>query len=99
MLVRSQHTERGREEMSPKDAPAADHYSSEQLIADLIAAWNTHDLDQVTAFFAADYEGRDVAQVEPQHGRAGIRWALARYLHAVPDVRFVLDDLVVASDR
>jgi steroid delta-isomerase-like uncharacterized protein len=79
--------------------PADNRYAPEQLIADLIAAWNTHDLDQATAFFAADYEGNDVAQAEPQRGRAGIRQALARYFAAIPDVRFSLDDLVVAGER
>jgi len=79
--------------------PATDHRSPEELVADLIAAWNTHDLDQATAFFAADYEGRDVAQVEPQHGRDGIRRALASYFQAIPDVHFALDDLVVAGTR
>jgi steroid delta-isomerase-like uncharacterized protein len=85
--------------MSSKDEPAAGANPSAQLIADLIAASNAHDLDQATAFFAADYEGCDVAQVEPQHGRTGIRCALARYFEALPDVRFDLDDLVVTSDR
>jgi steroid delta-isomerase-like uncharacterized protein len=79
--------------------PTTDTRAEEQLIVDLIAAWNTHDLDQATAFFAADYEGSDVAQAEPQHGRTGIRQALARYFEALPDVRFTLDDLVVAGER
>jgi steroid delta-isomerase-like uncharacterized protein len=83
----------------PYDTPAADPRSGEQLIADLIAAWNTHDLDQATVFFAAEYVGSDVAQVEPQHGREGIRRALARYFAALPDVRFTLDDLVIARER
>ena len=80
------------------DTPAG-HSSSEQLVTDLIAAWNTHDLDRATAFFAAEYEGSDVAQVEPQHGPAAIRRALAGYFQAIPDVTFTLGDLIVAGER
>ncbi|MFZ1239740.1 MAG: nuclear transport factor 2 family protein, partial [Anaerolineae bacterium] len=80
------------------DTPAG-HSSSEQLITDLIAAWNTHDLDRATAFFAAEYEGNDVAQVGPQHGPAAIRRALAGYFQAIPDVTFTLSDLIVAGER
>ena len=71
----------------------------EQTIADLIAAWNTHDLDLASAFFTPDYIGNDVAQAQPQHGRDGIRQALAIYFQALPDVRFTLEDLVVAGER
>jgi steroid delta-isomerase-like uncharacterized protein len=86
--------------MSPTtDAPPTAAKAAERLIADLIAAWNTHDLDLATAFFAADYEGGDVAQAERQRGRAGIRRSLARYFEALPDVRFTLDDLIVEGDR
>ncbi len=79
--------------------PAGNYRAPEQLIADLIAAWNTHDLDRATALFAADYEGSDVAQLEPQHGHEGIRRTLTRYFEALPDVHFILDDLVVAGER
>jgi steroid delta-isomerase-like uncharacterized protein len=81
------------------DVPAHGDRSPAQVIADLIAAWNNHDLEWATSLFAADYEGRDVAQVEPQHGRAGIRLALARYFEAMPDVHFALDDLIVTRER
>jgi steroid delta-isomerase-like uncharacterized protein len=83
----------------PTNPPTTGDNTVAQLIADLIAAWNTHDLDQATAFFAANYEGLDVAQAAPQIGRTGIRAALARYFEALPDVRFTLDDLVVAGER
>jgi len=83
----------------PTGAPSTDSKAAEQLITNLIAAWNTHDLDRATAFFAADYEGSDVAQAERQHGRTGIRQSLARYFQAIPDVRFALADLVVAGER
>lgn len=71
----------------------------ERLVTDLIAAWNTHDLDQAAAFFAPDYIGNDVAQAQPQHGRNDIRQALALYFQALPDVHFTLEDLVVEHGR
>ena len=71
----------------------------ERLVTDLIAAWNTHDLDRASAFFATDYIGDDVALAQPQQGRAGFRRALALYFQALPDVRFALEDLVVEGDR
>jgi steroid delta-isomerase-like uncharacterized protein len=82
-----------------QSAPTSYSTSPGQLIANLIAAWNTHDLDRASAFFADSYVGNDVAQVEPQHGREGIRNALARYFAALPDVCFTLDDLVVEGER
>ena len=71
----------------------------ERLVMELIAAWNTHDLDLASAFFAADYLGDDVALAQPQQGRAGIRQALALYFQALPDVHFALEDQVVEGDR
>jgi steroid delta-isomerase-like uncharacterized protein len=65
----------------------------------MFAVWNTHDLDRAMAVFAADYEGRDVGQVEPQRGREGMRLALATFFQAIPDVRFTLDDLIVGGAR
>jgi steroid delta-isomerase-like uncharacterized protein len=86
--------------MSHSSSATATHSRlPEQTIADLIAAWNTHDLDRATAIFAADYEGNDVAQVEPQYGPAAIRRALAGYFQAIPDVIFTLGDLIVAGER
>lgn len=84
---------------APDDAASAGDNSLKQLIANLITASNTHDLDLATAFFALDYEGFDIAQRAPQQGRTGIRQAMARYFAAVPDLSIAVDDLVVASDR
>ena len=88
-------------------APAAHSISPEQplaggvadLVADLLAAWNAHDPERAAALFAADYEGSDVAQAEPQHGREGIQAALARYFRALPDIRFSANELIVQGER
>jgi steroid delta-isomerase-like uncharacterized protein len=73
--------------------------NSRCLVVDLIDAWNTHDLDRATAFFAADYEGDDIAQPETQFGPTGMREVLALYYRALPDVRFSIDDLVLEGER
>jgi len=70
-----------------------------QLSADLIAAWNSHDADQVAALYAADCVGLDVAQAEPQRGPEGIRRSLGRYLQAFPDLHFSTDQVVIDRDR
>ncbi len=69
------------------------------FVADLFAAWNTHDLDRVLAFYAPDYEGQDVAQEGTQYGHEGMRQTLARYFQALPDVRFGVDDVIVDGER
>ena len=73
--------------------------TARKLMADLIAAYNTHDLDRATALFAPDYVGDDVAQALPQHGRDGIGRVLSFYFLAVPDLRITMDDLIVQGDR
>lgn len=59
-----------------------------ELISQLLAAWNLHDTDRASAFYAPDYEGVDVSEASPQQGQQGARLALARYLHAFPDLSF-----------
>ena len=88
-----------RNELSSNDVPPAGAKATRQLAVALVAAWNAHDLDQALACFAADCEARDVAQAFLQRGCADMRRAMAGYCRALPDVQFVLDDLVVAGDR
>ena len=71
----------------------------QQLIADLIAAWNSHDVERVAAFYAPDYEETDVAQAKVQRGREGIRRTAALYLRAFPDLQVTLNDLVIDGNR
>lgn len=81
------------------DIPPDGARAARQLAVALVAAWNAHDLDGALACFAADCEGRDVAQATPYRGCAAMRRAMAGYCRALPDVRFALDDLVIAGDR
>ena len=57
-----------------------------QLGADLIAAWNSHDVDRVAALYAADFVGLNIAQPEPWYGAEGIRRWLAGTFQAFPDL-------------
>ena len=69
------------------------------LIAELLEAWNAHDVEGVAALHAPDYEGVDVGEATPQHGPEGIRQSLARYLLAFPDLHLTIEEPVAAGDR
>jgi steroid delta-isomerase-like uncharacterized protein len=71
----------------------------DQLVVQLTEAWNSHDADGVAALCAEDFEGVDVAEAMPLHGREDVRQGAARYLHAFPDLRFVAEEVVVEGDR
>lgn len=70
-----------------------------KIVSDLMEAWNSHDVERVAAFYAADYEGVDVSQAEPQRGLAGVRQMVTRYWQAFPDLQFSSDQIVIQDDR
>ena len=69
------------------------------LIDELRAAWNAQDIQRLAALYAPEYEGRDVAQAEPERGPQGVIQTLARYLQAFPDLSFTLDEVIADDDR
>ncbi len=69
------------------------------VAADLLHAYNSHDLDQAASFYSQDYEGIDVARAEPQRGPEGIRQSLAEYLNAFPDLAVTEDEVIETADR
>jgi steroid delta-isomerase-like uncharacterized protein len=73
--------------------------SIQEIISNLVTAWNSHDIDLVAKFYAANYTGNDVAQPAPHHGHAGIRSFLSRYQSAFPDSYFTLDETLIAGNR
>lgn len=73
--------------------------SSNHFIANLLDAWNSHDANRVSEFYAPDYEGVDVAQPFPQRGQDGLRQMLARYWQAFPDIQFHNDETILEGDR
>ncbi len=57
-----------------------------EFVQNLIQAWNKHDIQAVTAFYAPDYIGLDVGEAKPQKGPEAVRKSLALYLSAFPDL-------------
>jgi steroid delta-isomerase-like uncharacterized protein len=70
-----------------------------RLGADLMAAWNSHDLERVAALYAADFVGWDIAQPEPQVGVEGIRRRVSGYLQAFPDLHISADATVIEHSQ
>lgn len=70
-----------------------------QLVTDLIAVWNAHDVDRIATFYAETYEGVDVAYAKPRRSRDDIRQTMRVYLQAFPDLSFTIEELVVQDNR
>ena len=70
-----------------------------QLVAELVQAWNAHDLDRVAALYAPEYEGEDVAEPTRLCGPLGIREAAGRYLRAFPDLHLTVEHTVVEGSQ
>lgn len=65
-----------------------------QLVADLLDAWNAHDLARAETFYAPDFVGIDVGQPTPQHGPHERCAVLASYIRAFPDLHFSGETIV-----
>ncbi|MCI0394828.1 MAG: ester cyclase [Chloroflexi bacterium] len=71
----------------------------EKIVREMIAAWNAHDLERLSALYAADYQGVDLGQTEPQQGPQGARQSAGRFLAAFPDLSFSAADTVCHDNR
>lgn len=69
------------------------------LIDELIAAWNAHDLDRVMACYAATYEGTDIGEATTRQGVIGVRKMVRRWFRAFPDLRVEAEAVIIQSDR
>jgi steroid delta-isomerase-like uncharacterized protein len=69
-----------------------------QLVNELVAGWNAHDLDKVTALYADDFEEEDIANKEVQRGKAAVRRTMWLYLRAFPDLKLEADEIVIQRD-
>jgi steroid delta-isomerase-like uncharacterized protein len=70
-----------------------------ELLDQLLAAWNAHDIRAVAELYADDYEEIDVARAQPAVGAAMLRRTLLYYLRAFPDLHITLDDVLVNGER
>jgi steroid delta-isomerase-like uncharacterized protein len=67
----------------------------QQVVRNLIEAWNAHDVDRVVALYAPDFEETDVAVAGPQRGPEAIRRTMRRYLLALPDLAITADEVII----
>lgn len=70
-----------------------------KIVNDLFEAWNSHNLQRVAEFYAADYSGVDISQTEPHFGKGGIRRMIESYLQAFPDFKIECDETIEQGER
>lgn len=70
-----------------------------QFLTYLLEAWNAHDIERASALYASDYQGIDVGEAKPQHGRQAVRQTLERYFAAFPDLHFTTEDAIIQGNR
>jgi steroid delta-isomerase-like uncharacterized protein len=73
--------------------------STQLLLARLMDAWNSHQVERAAELYAPDYRGIDVAKATPEAGPGGVRESMVRYLRAFPDLFFGDVETVVADQR
>jgi steroid delta-isomerase-like uncharacterized protein len=73
--------------------------ATHKLTREVVAAWNAHDLDRATAFYADHFQGHDIGAARVQRGPADFRRSFERLLQAFPDAHFHEDDIVVEGNR
>lgn len=69
------------------------------LVAELVAAWNSHDLDRIVNFYAPDYRDSDVAWPVPRRGLEGVRQMMAMYFRAFPDLYFTAESSLIQGEQ
>ncbi len=70
-----------------------------QLVGELKEAWNRHDLERTVQFYAKNYQGTDISEARPRHGRDDVRDWLKRYWEAAPDMHFTCEQTIVEGNR
>jgi len=73
--------------------------ADEQMLVEMIAAWNAHDLDRILALYTADPVYEEVTLGEVHRGRAAVRECFGGGFIAFPDLRFELTWTLVAGAR
>lgn len=70
-----------------------------ELVAELIAAWNEHDLDRVMSCYDPAYDGTDVGEAATRQGVIGVRKMVRRWFRAFPDLRVEPETVIVEGDQ
>lgn len=71
-----------------------------QSINSLIDAWNAHDSERVSSFYAPDFEGVDLSYVNATvQGPGGMQRLLAAAWRAFPDLELIPEETIINSDR
>lgn len=70
-----------------------------EVVDELIAAWNAHDLDRVMACYDAAYEGTDVGEAATRQGVISVRKMVRRWFRAFPDLHVAPDAVIIQGDQ
>jgi steroid delta-isomerase-like uncharacterized protein len=69
------------------------------LTTELLAAWNSQDLDRIVGFYSPDYRDTDVAWIAPRRGLEGVRQMMAMYFKAFPDLYFTAESTLIQGEQ
>jgi steroid delta-isomerase-like uncharacterized protein len=79
--------------------PGQDNHNLNQVLAELLEAWNTHNAERVASFYSSDYVGTDMSEHSQQRGPQGVRHTVQRYMQAFPDLELMVEDTLVQENR
>jgi len=69
-----------------------------EILNQLINTWNIRDVDRLSTFYAADFEGHDIGLAQTYYGISGFRQMANQYYSAFPDLSFTLTQTIVQDD-
>ncbi len=69
-----------------------------EMLNELISSWNTRDVERMTIYYAAEYEGKDIGLAQTFHGVSGMRQMANLYYSAFPDLSFTLTQTIAQAD-
>ena len=70
----------------------------EKMFKDYIAAWNSHDVEKIAAFFAEDGIHEDIAVGSVFHGRSELKAGISPLFAACPDFKLEIKALFGTAD-
>jgi steroid delta-isomerase-like uncharacterized protein len=70
-----------------------------RLDEQFLASWDSHDVDRGLAVLSDDVVWYDVGSPEPMRGKAACRPYLQAWYTAFPDMKSIVKDRVVTTDR